>query len=230
MLDLLGSFVFGLVGSVHCLGMCGPLVLAYSLHLTPETSGSGPGALSAGAVHHLAFHAGRLTTYGLLGGLAGAVFQVPSLTRTFAEMRTWVTLAGGILMVSFGLGLAGVLSPRFFFPLVWQPGTKGYIVFRHLLSSKGLHSKLALGIFSGFLPCMLSFAMIVKAATTANYALGFFTMLLFGLGTLPVLFFTGLSASFLSIKGRLVGERVAGVMAAVMGLILIVKAGRHFLS
>jgi sulfite exporter TauE/SafE len=76
---------------------------------------------------------------------------------------------------------------------------------------------------------MLSLAMIVKAATTASLFLGCATMLFFGLGTLPALFLTGFSASLLSMKARLLGERVAGAMAMVMGMMLIVKAGRYFL-
>lgn len=229
MFDFIAPFLFGLVGSTHCLGMCGPLVLAYSLHLRPPGGPRVSAAWPASISHHLAFHAGRLITYSLLGAFAAAVLQAQSLHRVFAGLRSGVTLGGGILMIAFGLGLAGILPLRFFFVPAWRPGTVGRTLFQRLLSSNGLPSKLILGFLSGFLPCMLSFIMIVKAAATANPLLGFFTMLLFGLGTLPALFLTGISASLLSMKARLLGERAAGVMAAVMGVILIVKAGRYFL-
>lgn len=228
MFDFLGPFLFGLVGSAHCLGMCGPLILAYSLHLRTASPVPASGVLPASAAHHLAFHSGRLFTYSLLGALAGAITQIPALRDVFAGLRNGVTLGGGLLMIFFGLGLAGAFSPRSLFP-PWQPGAKGLGLFRRLFLSRGFLSRLALGFLSGFLPCMLSFAMIVKAATTASYFLGFLTMFLFGLGTLPALFLTGFSASFLSVRGRLIGERTAGAMAAVMGAILVVKAGRHLL-
>ena len=70
---------------------------------------------------------------------------------------------------------------------------------------------------------MLSLSMMVKAATTGRPFLGFLTMLCFGLGALPALFFTGLSASLLSFRARILSERMAAAMAIVMGLILILK-------
>jgi sulfite exporter TauE/SafE len=74
---------------------------------------------------------------------------------------------------------------------------------------------------------MLSFAMVVKAATTQNVLAGFLTMVIFGLGTVPALFLTGLSASLLSMKVRFLGERVAAVSVIVMGLILIFKGSKY---
>jgi sulfite exporter TauE/SafE len=70
---------------------------------------------------------------------------------------------------------------------------------------------------------MLSWAMIIKAATMENLIGGFLTMIAFGLGTIPALFFTGVSASLLSVKVRFLGERAAAVSVIVMGLILVYK-------
>jgi hypothetical protein len=223
-LDLIAPLVFGLVGSGHCLGMCGPLVLAYSLHHRPGAASWSSSVWPGSALHHLAFHAGRLLTYGLLGALGAAVTRTADVHRFFTGLRSAVALGGGALMVLFGLGLLGVMGRRF-------PGSPGLAegpltarLLPRLFSSKALSARLALGFASGFLPCMLSLAMIVKAATTGSPVLGFLTMLSFGLGTLPVLFATGLSASLLSFRARLLGERLAGVMVIIMGLIVILKA------
>jgi uncharacterized protein len=228
MFDLVGPFLFGILGSVHCLGMCGPLVLAYSLHLTQESDRAA--VWPASAAHHLAFHGGRLLTYGLLGAFAAAIFTFPLFDRIFAGLRNGVTFTGGILMICVGLVLSGIIPARLVSLPVWRPGATGRGFFRRLLVSKGLPSKFVLGFLAGFLPCMLSMAMIVKAATTGSILAGFTTMLLFGLGTLPALFFTGFSASLLSVKARLTGEKVAGAMAMLMGVLLIVKGGRYFMS
>jgi sulfite exporter TauE/SafE len=75
---------------------------------------------------------------------------------------------------------------------------------------------------------MLSWAMIVKAATAPNPVLGFMTMVLFGLGTVPALFFTGLSASLFTLRVRLTGERVAACSVIVMGIMLLVKGAKYF--
>jgi sulfite exporter TauE/SafE len=101
-------------------------------------------------------------------------------------------------------------------------------LFPPLFQSNRLASKLTLGLLTGFLPCGLSWAMIGKAATTQNIPGGFLTMVACGLGTVPLLFFTGVSASLLSMKTRLVGERIAGLAVIVMGLILVFKGGRIF--
>ena len=87
---------------------------------------------------------------------------------------------------------------------------------------------MALGLSTGFLPCLLSWAMVVKAATTQNLLEGFLTMVSFGLGTVPALFLVGLSASLLSFKIRFFGERVAAVSVIAMGLILIFKGSKYF--
>jgi sulfite exporter TauE/SafE len=85
-----------------------------------------------------------------------------------------------------------------------------------------------LGLAAGFLPCGLSWAMIIKAATTQDVTAGFLTMGAFGLGTVPALFLMGFSASFLSLKARFLGERIAAFSLLAMGLILIFKGGRIF--
>jgi hypothetical protein len=222
MLDLIGPFIFGLAGSGHCLGMCGPLVLAYSLHLRVPDLRDRAAAWPASATHHAAFHTGRLFTYGLLGAAAAGIAGTGAFHHPLAAFRSTVSLGGGGLMVVFGVCMLGTVPLR----LSWLPVAKGPFApefFRRLFSSKRLAAKFSLGLVAGCLPCMLSLAMVVKAATTGRPFLGFLTMLSFGLGTLPALFFTGLSASLLSFRVRLLGERVAAGMVIVMGLILIVK-------
>ncbi len=229
MFDLVSPLIFGLVGSVHCLGMCGPLVLAYSLHLRPGEVVEPPRFCPGGVAHHLAFHTGRLLTYGLLGALAAGITRIPVFHQVFAGLRSSVSLGGGIIMAIFGvllLGAGRIRLPSFPVP---GPGRIMGRVFPRLLSSRGVSPKVALGLLSGFLPCMFSFAMIVKAAATGSPSIGFLTMFLFGVGTAPVLFFTGLSASLISFKMRFLGERVAGGMLMVMGVMLIIRGGRYFL-
>jgi sulfite exporter TauE/SafE len=229
MFDLVSPLLFGLVGSVHCLGMCGPLVLAYSLHLRPGEAAKRPGFFPEGAAHHLAFHGGRLLTYGMLGGLAAGIIGIPAFHQVFEALRSGVSVGGGILMLLFGFSLIGSRTAGI--SSLSLPGSARIMgrAYRTLLTSKGLLPKAALGLLSGFLPCMLSFIMVVKAAATGSVLSGFLTMLLFGAGTVPILFFTGVSASHFSFKARILGERVAGGMVMAMGVMLILRGGKHFL-
>jgi sulfite exporter TauE/SafE len=97
-----------------------------------------------------------------------------------------------------------------------------------LFKSQRLGSKMALGLATGFLPCGLSWAMIAKAATTGHVVVGFLTMVAFGLGTVPALFVTGFSASYFTLRTRLLGERIAAISIIVMGLIMVMKGGKIF--
>jgi uncharacterized protein len=229
MYDLFAPLIVGFMGSVHCLGMCGPLVMAYALYgRSPQPSGQ-PQSSSAwkrGASHHIAFHLGRLITYGILGAAAAGLAQFVTLQPFFAGLRSTISLGGGIVMVVFGLFLVRAIPfPAF---VVSISGSYSQHFFQPLLTSSRWISRVALGLGVGFLPCLLSWAMIAKAATTATVWEGFATMVLFGLGTVPALFFTGLSASLFSLKVRFIGERVAALSVVVMGLILMFKGAKFF--
>ena len=226
-LDLFPSFIVGLIGSLHCLGMCGPLIVAYSLHLAGPGTASVPAKIKAGIGHHIFFHAGRLATYGFMGALGAGLFYVANLTVFFKQFRGGGTLIGGVLMILLGLVLLKILPlPGFLMRLCGEKGMIGSGSAASLLQGKQSTSKVGLGVATGFLPCGLSWAMIVKAAATQNIPMGFLTMVAFGLGTVPVLFLTGMSASFISIRVRLLGERVAALSVILMGLILVYKGGR----
>ncbi|HSR10947.1 MAG TPA: sulfite exporter TauE/SafE family protein [Thermodesulfobacteriota bacterium] len=218
MLDLLAPFLVGLIGSVHCLGMCGPLVVAYSLQLRPAAPPAAIAVSTSAVSHHVVFHAGRVFVYSLLGALAAGFANLPVLS----QLRGFITLGGGIAMVLFGLSLLKIIR------LPAASGSPGLSrILPRLVMSKGLSSRWALGMGAGFLPCMLSWAMIAKAATTQNAVAGFLTAFSFGVGTVPALFLAGLSASILTLKVRILGERIAAISVIVMGVILVVKGVRY---
>lgn len=221
--DLFGAFGVGLLGSFHCLGMCGPLVLAYSLNIANPVGK--PRLWKNSMFHHVSFHAGRLLTYGFLGALAGGVVYGAGFAPFIQGLRSAATLAAGLIMLVFGLVLLRIIP----FPS-WTAGETGgnYKRLGRLIASHSPVSKLLLGLGTGFLPCMLPWAMLVKAASTGNPIHGFTIMALFGLGTVPTLFFTGLSASLLTARLRLVGERLAGFSIVIMGVILLFKGAKYF--
>lgn len=223
--DFFASWTIGFLGSLHCLGMCGPLILAYSLH-TRGSGGFAPkieGGLVSGEIcHHLAFHSGRLLTYALLGALGALCFGFAGGDRVVFQVRPILTLLGGAVMILLGLVLLRVVPvPR----LTLSPfgDSEGKRPLQRLLASRSAASKVVLGMAVGFLPCGLSWAMIVKAAITQKVLAGLVIMLAFSLGTVPALFLPGLSASLLSVRLRLAGERLAALSVIVMGLMLVFK-------
>jgi uncharacterized protein len=227
MFDLIAALAVGFIGSLHCLGMCGPIVLAYSLQIEVGEVAAGTMALRKSLNHHIAFHSGRLLSYGLLGLLTAGLFHISGVNDFLKNFRGGIVLVGGILMVYFGLVLLKILPfPNFLsYPALGYGAFWGRPVSR-LLKSSRVGSRIVLGWAVGFLPCGLSWAMIVRAAVSQSMVQGFLIMLAFGLGTVPALFLTGLSASFLSFKARVLSERVAALSILAMGLILILKGVR----
>jgi uncharacterized protein len=220
--EFLWAFFTGLAGSLHCLGMCGPLVIAYGLHLAPASlqAGGPSGAWAA----HAAYQAGRIGAYGLLGAIGAGLIYFGTLGTSLQSLLVPVTIAGGLLMVLFGFASLKVFPVGIFSGP--SENREASLLNRFMskhLASPGFAVKGALGFATGFLPCMFSWAMIVKAALTADIAGGFLLMLFFGLGTMPALLFTGFFASLFSIKVRLAGERLAGSSVIIMGLIMLWK-------
>jgi uncharacterized protein len=225
-IDLLWAFLTGLAGSLHCLGMCGPLVIAYSLHLAPDSEQTGRFARpwASSFVYHAAYQVGRIGAYGLLGATGAGLIYFGTLGTSLQSLLIPVTLTGGFLMLLLGFAMLKVVPVGFFSGTSEDRKTSPLNRFmgRHLASPR-LAVKAVLGFAAGFLPCMLSWAMVVKASLTANIAGGFLLMLCFGLGTMPVLLFTGFFASLFSLKARLAGERLAGYSVIIMGLIILWK-------
>jgi hypothetical protein len=223
MLETFAPFTIGLVGSLHCLGMCGPLILAYSLHCKPSLNPHGFG-LSSAFLHHLAFHAGRITTYGILGMVVAGIFQSLEVRKFTMLYRGAALTVSGMLLLGIGLVILRIVPLPFFSG--WSPSPAGSVFsnkVRSLANSRNAISKIGLGLCAGLIPCGLTWAMLVTAASTLDPAAGFLTMASFGLGTLPLLLLTGISASFINLRARLLGERAAGVLVMIMGAFLLAK-------
>lgn len=223
MLEFLAPFLIGVSGSLHCVGMCGPIVLAYSLQ---TAKGSGPwNGAAAHLAHHLIFHLGRLSSYMVLGIVAGVVAQLVNLQVFMGQLRVGVSLLGGILLVLMGLASLGYIP----FP-GWARGGSGSAKrISRWIGAKSLAGRVGLGMATGFLPCMLPWAMMVKAASSEGILEALSIMGLFGLGTMPALLFLGVSATAVSSKLRLVGERIAAAGVILMGILLFYKGARALL-
>jgi sulfite exporter TauE/SafE len=206
----------GLLGSSHCLGMCGGFAL---------TVGLGSGHWRINLSRQVTYTLGRVTTYMFLGSLAG--FAGWRLTR-------WTT--GGVLMQALLAMLAGGW-------LIWQGavssglwrfmtrrGNSGAVggsvcsaksVLSAFLQSGRLQDTLVAGVLTGFLPCGLVYAYLALAASTTHPVWGALTMGLFGLGTAPLMISTGLGATVLSLAGRRNLLRLATLAVIVTGMLTI---------
>lgn len=212
MIDPLVSMALmtALLGSGHCLGMCGGLVAAFTLS---------PQGRAGGLPFQLLYHVGRTLTYILLGALVGWLGSAVALTHGFGHVTRVLLIASDLIIIILGLGTAGIWS-RFSLGRLESAAATGWLASTATRTSKlppGL-AALPLGMVMGLLPCGFLYAMLINAANSASLWRGATVMLAFGLGTIPGLLLFGGTAQRLSVKMRSWMLRGAGAMVAVMGL------------
>jgi sulfite exporter TauE/SafE len=208
--SLLSALLAGLLGGVHCVGMCGGLVAAFSFR--------GDGTAPPFRLH-LGYNLGRITSYTLFGALAGALGASINLLD-IRPLQLTLYLLAQIVMILLGLYLAGwnqwVLVFEKAGGALWsrlQP------LFRKLLPVQSLPGALVAGFFWGWLPCGLVYSVLVAALAAGSAPSGAALMLVFGLGTLPNLLGMALFANRLQpLLQRAAVRRAAGLMVAGFGL------------
>ncbi len=203
------AFMTGLLGTGHCLGMCGGLVSALSL--SPEGRRSGP-------AFPVLYHLGRVSTYALIGLAVGWLGSALVLTSDFRLIAFGLLLLSDLFVIVLGLGSAG-LWPRF--DLMRLESPSGALILgrltRHFRYFPPLISPLLLGLLMGFLPCGLLYAVVLSAAQSTAPISGAAVMAAFGLGTVPGLLVVGGLAQWMGKRGRLWMVRAAGVTVVLMG-------------
>lgn len=212
-----------LLGNLHCMGMCGPLVTVYSAAAgrAPGTSRRATTGLES-ALPHLAYHAARGLMYVLLGvgaGAAGSLVDWAGEAAGIAQVAAWLTSA---LLILWGIGvLAPGLSIRTPFAGLLQ---------RKLvqLSRKPPVTRASiLGALTPFLPCGWLYAFVLVAAGTGGAVSGAVIMAVFWAGTVPGLLGMGALVSRLSTTLRARLPVVTGVLLICVGLFGIASRMAH---
>ncbi len=211
MIELPLVFLGGLLGSAHCVGMCGGFALSI---------GVGAGSPVSNLWRQLIYTLGRVLTYSFFGVLAGyGGFWLSRRAGTLVNVQAGLSIVAGVLLVFQGLLSLGVI-PRRFFPTITGGGPclAGTFV-GPFLTSPGLMNVLLAGILTGFLPCGLVYGFLTLASSTASIIQGPLTMIAFGAGTAPIMILTGVGGSLLPHSSRRQMLRVAAVCVLITGLI-----------
>ena len=215
MWPLLGAaLVAGLFGSLHCIGMCGPLALAVAC--------GRKGGETARLVLFVTGKAGTYVALGAAAGTVGAAFGHASMGPKAAGI---VALVAGTLMVAFGFQSAWRLRPVH----AGGPSRIGNLLGR-VLERRGRSAPFLAGVLAGFLPCGLLYAMIAQAVAAGSTALGGLVMASFGLGTAPSLIAAGWIGSRFSARSRRLGEWVAASAVILMGLMVVWRGVKFLLA
>lgn len=209
---LFTAFATGLLGSTHCVGMCGGISAALSFALPPEAR-QGWRLLA----FQLAYNSGRILTYTLLGVAVGALAH--GVLGGWAQ-SPWPRVAAGLFMIALGLYLAGWWLGLQKLERVGGSLWKVLEPLRKVVFPVNRFWKaLVAGGLWGFLPCGLVYSALALALARADAVLSGGVMLAFGLGTLPVLLLTGAFAGKVrSLMQNAGTRRLAGVLVILFGV------------
>lgn len=174
------AFMIGLLGSVHCVGMCGPLAFAVPSMQT------GWGYL---VLDKLMYQGGRIISYCLLGIFIGLMGRQIWL----AGIQQGVSIISGLLILAAATSRIFKFSIRTSNSFLLKPFHR---LFTYALKHKANH--LIIGVVNGFLPCGFVYLAMAGALNTGNVNTAVSYMFWFGLGTTPLMFIAGLSAGFTS--------------------------------
>ena len=220
-LNFFAAFLIGLLGSTHCIGMCGGIVGALTMGL-PDGTRQSPIKLLP---FLLVYNSGRLLSYaiaglivGLLSSTAGSFFQIGKFPLG--------GIVGGLFMVALGIYIAGwwqTMAPLerlggHFWSLIEPFG-------RRFMPVKSLPQAMGLGLLWGWLPCGLVYSTLAWAATSGDATKTTLLMLAFGVGTLPMLLVMGgLAEKLQHFTRNKLTRYVAGILLIAFGAMILSKA------
>jgi hypothetical protein len=214
--SLMSAFLVGLLGGGHCVGMCGGIVSAVSMHL-PNRKSKVP--------FLLAYNAGRILSYTLAGAIAGLVGASSFFLEHVLPIQQLLYGISSLILIVLGLYLAGIWHGVTYLEsagkTIWktlQPYSKHYIPVQNFKQA------FLLGSLWGWLPCGLVYSVLIAAIATGNAVSGGLLMLAFGLGTLPSLLAMGMAAVRLkTVLQNIWVRRASGLLVLSFGLLGLLK-------
>ena len=207
---LYSAFIFGLISSFHCIGMCGPIAMMLPVDRNNEAKK---------ITQIITYHIGKLTAYGTLGlifGLLGRSFYL-------AGMQQQLSIIVGILMILVAVIPERIFAKYNFSKPVYRVITKVKSSLGQQFKNKSYKSLFTIGLLNGFLPCGMVYVAIFGAIAMQSVSLGVLYMLLFGIGTIPMLTAVIYISNVLSFSFRGTLQKIIPVVAVVIGMLFIIR-------
>ncbi len=216
------ALIVGLVTSVHCVAMCGGLVLTYAV------KGDSSGPWYRRMLPHVAYQGAKITSYVTVGLLLGSIGALLGLDETLGGFRGYFTVFASMLMILIGLQMTGwfpVLNRLAFRPPKWLAGTLSNARRKAREDASAgrvtLTTPVTFGLLTGLMPCAPLMAQQAAAAASGSPVSGAVIMLGFGLGTAPLMLGFGAVSGMLSQRVKAAMNVVAAVVIIGFGLVLL---------
>jgi len=208
--SVIAGFSLGMVGSLHCVGMCGPLALALPVqHLTAVKK----------FISLFIYQVGRIVTYAALGLLFG------SLGRTIyiAGLQQWLSVSLGVLiLISALIYFLRKRTVHFIFLNRFYSMIQT-VIGKLLRSGKGTSAFFLMGMANGFLPCGMVYMAIAGALSSVSITHSIIFMALFGAGTLPAMMMVSYFGQTIPMSMRMSMRKAVPYFIIAMGLILVLR-------
>lgn len=209
-MEIISGLIMGLLGSFHCLGMCGPIVMAVP-HRTDNK-------LSI-TLDSILYNFGRTITYTFLGFLVGLIGSSISL----AGYQETISIFSGIALLIIVLIPKKINNRISEVKIIKLISNKFKIVFGNILKANSIHSLFILGLLNGLLPCGLVY-IALTASIASGTVIGSMTfMFFFGLGTIPMMASVFILKSWVSVGIRRKINRLIPVGVTIVALLLILR-------
>lgn len=204
------AFLFGLISSLHCIGMCGPIALMLPVERNNPTKKT---------IQIITYHLGRLTAYatiGLIFGLLGKGFFL-------AGMQQKLSVFIGIAMIFVILIPERVFAKYNFSKPVYRLISKIKTILGSQFKNKSYQSLFTIGLLNGFLPCGMVYVALFGAIAMQSAVYGVFYMVLFGLGTVPMMSSVVFLNAFLTIPIRNKIQKAIPYVGVLIGILFILR-------
>lgn len=209
-MEILAGFIVGILGSFHCIGMCGPIALALP--------GSNRQTMKF-LLQKLLYNLGRVITYSLMGAILGLIGEKIKL---FGFQQALSVILG--ISILFSIILPVKFKGNFVFSKVNRLIEKFVKPkFQKLFTDERSTSFLLIGILNGFLPCGLVYIALAGALATGSILSGVLFMAMFGFGTLPAMFAASVAGGFISINIRKKMTKMIPVFTLLFAFIFILR-------
>lgn len=199
------------MGSIHCIGMCGPLVMTFAVDHKATQLGN--------FIRNVVYHSGRITSYALLGllfGSIGSFFQI-------VDFQKVISISLGVMMIIAFLFSIDVESHLQKIPLIKTVTKKVNIIIYSVISGPKRVSPYLLGMLNGILPCGLVYLALGGALASNNLKSAMAFMIFFGLGNAPILIALATGIKMFSFTKKLSVKRVFSFAMLFLGIIMIFR-------
>ena len=207
---LYSAFIFGLISSLHCIGMCGPIAMMLPVDRTNPAKKT---------TQIITYHLGRLTAYASIGFVFGMLGQGLFIAGIQQQLSIFI----GIAMILIVLTPEKVFANYNFSKPIFKLISKVKIALGNQFKNKSYKSLFTIGLLNGFLPCGMVYVALFGAIAMQSISFGVLYMALFGLGTVPLMSGVVYLNSFLTLPVRNKIQKIIPYAAVCIGILFILR-------